>query len=292
MSAPVRLSRGRKRGKFGRIERREASRLVTSTEITIAKAEALILAEAHADSTGRRLNRFVTIAFAANLCPMRTVEALGLYLKAASDWLNTQGVPLVCIWVIENPAHKDEHVHLLIHLPTELEKRFSELQRGWIARTGTRWGKGVVKSKCVYDSRKARAGIVRYMLKGCDAEAAKDFRVVRTNEGAIEGKRCGFSQSLGATARWRESGVVGAFERPQTGNRPADATRQPETAPASPCPTLQMISENTGAGHGRLAERAYRMASEVRAPACGGYPQAEALGPASRWCSKRDRLVG
>ncbi|GJL87880.1 MAG: hypothetical protein DHS20C03_15890 [Minwuia thermotolerans] len=237
MSAPVQQSRGRKRGKFGRIKRREASRLVTSTEIAIAKAEPLILAEAHAASTGRRLNRFVTIAFAANLCPMRTIEALGLYLKAASDWLNTQGVPLVCIWVIENPAHKDEHVHLLIHLPTELEKRFSELQRGWIARTGTRWGKGVVKSKCVYDSREARAGIVRYMLKGCDAEAAKDFRVIRTNEGAIEGKRCGFSESLGPTARWRENGVVGASERPQTGKRPPGRSREttrPTTAPASP----------------------------------------------------------
>lgn len=214
MSAPVRLPRGRKRGRFGKIERREASRLVESTEIAIAKAEPLILAEAHAASTGRQLNRFVTIAFAASNCPMRTVEALGLYLKAVSDWLGTHGVTLACVWVIENPPHKDEHAHLLIHLPPDLTKRFSELQRGWIARTGTRWGKGVVKTKSVYDSRKARAGIVRYMLKGCDAEAAKDFRVIRTNEGAIKGKRCGFSQSLGATSRWRENGVVGASERP------------------------------------------------------------------------------
>ena len=237
MSAPVRLPRGRKRGKFGRIERREASRLVTSTEITIAKAEPLILAEAHAASTGRQLNRFVTIAFAANLCPMRTVEALGLYLKAASDWLYTQGVPLVCIWVVENPPHKDEHVHLLIHLPTELEKRFSELQRGWIARTGTRWGKGVVKSKCVYDTCKARTGVVRYLLKGCDAEAAGLLGVNRSDQGRVRGKRCGFSESLGPTARWRENGVVGASERPQTGKRPPRRSREttrPTTAPAQP----------------------------------------------------------
>lgn len=234
MSAPVRLPRGRKRGKFGRIERREASRLVESTEITIAKAESLILAEAHAASTGRRLNRFVTIMFAANLCPMRTSKALGLYLKAASDWLNTHGVPLVCVWVIENPAHKDEHAHLLIHLPAELEKRFSELQRGWITRTGTRWGKGVVKTEPVHDTSKARTGVARYLLKGCDAEAAGLFGVNRSDQGPVRGKRCGFSESLGPTARWRENGVVGASERPQAGNRPAVAARRPATAPAQP----------------------------------------------------------
>lgn len=234
MSAVVRMPRGQKRGRFGRIERREASRLVESTEIAIAKAEPLILAEAHAASSGRQLNRFVTIAFAANNCPMRTVEALGLYLKAASDWLNCHGVPLACIWVIENPAHKDEHVHLLIHLPPDLTKRFSELQRGWIARTGTRWAKGVVKTKVVADTRKARAGVVRYMLKGCDAEVAGMLGIDRSNEGPVKGKRCGFSESLGATARWRENGVVGASERPQTGNRPADAARWPTTATAQP----------------------------------------------------------
>lgn len=234
MSAVVRMPRGRKRGRFGRIERREASRLVESTEIAIAKAEPLILAEAHAASTGRQLNRFVTIAFAANNCPMRTGEALSLYLKSASDWLGTHGVTLACVWVIENPPHKDEHVHLLIHLPPDLTKRFSELQRGWITRTGTRWAKGVVKTKVVADTRKARAGIVRYMLKGCDVETAGLLRINRSNEGAIRGKRCGYAESLGATARHRNNGVLGASERPRKGKRPTGRAMPSTAATAQP----------------------------------------------------------
>lgn len=207
-------------GKKGKVERRRAERLARSTEIPSAAAETMILSAAFARERGTRLNRFVTIPFKANLCPDRTLVALGRFLKLAGDWLRMKGVIPAYIWVIENPADADEHVHLLIHVPDDLRSDFARLQRGWIARTGTRVGKGVIHSKDIPDNADAITGLLRYMLKGADAETRKMFGIDhRGSQGVVEGKRCGVAQSIGRKARKRHGGVLGARERPSGGGQ-------------------------------------------------------------------------
>lgn len=202
-------------GKKGKIERRKAVRRVRTTEIDPADAESLILAAAYARALGLPLNRAITLAFKANNCPYHTQVALGLFLKLACDWLRTKGVRAAFIWVIENPSHADEHVHLLIHVPKYLCRDFSRLQRRWIGKTKTYFGKGVVRTQAFDESVPEMSKRLRYLLKGTDGETRQMLGIDHPgNQGCVEGKRSGISQSLGPTARYRAGGVQGHAERP------------------------------------------------------------------------------
>lgn len=220
MSDRAAPDRARHRGKKGKVERRRARRLVRSTEISLARAEPIVHAALHALRTERPLNRFITIGFEAGGCPVRTIEALGQFLKSGSDWLRWKGAPVAYVWVIENPPAIDEHAHVLIHVPDNLSAGFTRLQRGWLARTGTTCWRGIIHTEKVMPSHEALTGVLRYVLKGGDAETRKIFGIEdRGRQGHVEGKRCGMSGSLGASAREREIGFVGPSERPTSGNR-------------------------------------------------------------------------
>lgn len=225
----------RGRGKKGKVERRRAKRLIQSTEIAFARAEPIIHAAIHAKRTGRPLNRFVTIAFGDGLCPLRASEALGKFLKSAGDWLRWHDAPVAFVWTIEHPPGKSEHAHLLIHVPEVLKADFSRLQRGWITRTRTYWAKGVVHSEPVGETDAALVGVLRYMLKGGDAETRQALGIDYFGpQGRVDGKRCGMSNSLGASARARENGPLGPSERPTAGKgRSSGDLTKPDTGAPS-----------------------------------------------------------
>lgn len=195
------------------IHTQESMKLGRSFEITFAHAESLILAAAHATATGHCLNRFITITFKHPDERIRTQEALQKFIKLASDWLRYNDAPVAYIWVVENPVGVDEHVHILIHVPHNMAARFSRLTRKWIRRTGAEVYKGVARSEPIV-SFDGLMGLLRYLLKGCSPEAAAMFRIRLEPQGWVTGKRCGMSQSLGATARARDNGVVAPHERP------------------------------------------------------------------------------
>lgn len=210
-------------GKKGKVERLRAKNLARSTQISFGTAETIILSWAFARCQGWRLNRSISIAFKANLCPSRTVVALGRFLKLAGDWLRTKGVTPAYVWVIENPPDADEHAHIVIHLPAELRADFARLQRGWLVKTGTYFGAGVIKSEnlqCFPDEPIKELGPLRYLLKGCGQQTRAFFGIDhRGSQGVVEGKRCGVAQSIGCQARKRHSGVLGALERPSGGGQ-------------------------------------------------------------------------
>lgn len=208
--------RSKRFGKKAKIERRKAKRRAQTSELSFESVENLIIAAAHAHAIGLPLNRFVTINFAAGGCTKRTQEALGLFLKQASDWLKTKGACPAWVWVAESPPDATDHVHILMHVPEGLRDRFARLERRWVKRTGTTVRAKVIKCRHVVEDINVVKDPLRYMLKGCNAENREVFGIVtdRPPQGTIEGKRCGFSQSLGPSARARSNGVLGSSERP------------------------------------------------------------------------------
>jgi hypothetical protein len=128
-----------------------------------------------------------------------------------------RGIPVAWVWCRECKAHTDiVHSHLLFHLPAEyrlgrkLDEVMAVLER-LVARHGDNiWSECAVKLKIWRDPD----GL--YLLKGGGPEVWKRFRIKkkwREAQGIIHGKRCGTSQSLGPSARFRllqaDTGKIG-----------------------------------------------------------------------------------
>jgi len=104
--------------------------------------------------------------------------------------------------------------NMLAHVPADLVRRVTGLQRGWLHRiTGREYRAGVIHSKPVGGRLGLEAGnpelharnletALSYVLKGADGASAARFNLSRLEPGGlITGKRCGTSQNIGAKAR-------------------------------------------------------------------------------------------
>jgi hypothetical protein len=169
-------------------------------------------AVSHALEIGLPLNRFVTINWEAAGIEDCT-RATGRFLKQAGDWLRRLGRSLAYVWVQERGARIGQHVHILLHVPADLARRFSGLQRGWLKACGARFHKGLIKSRCVGRSYRA-AGIsmqgaycenlervVGYLLKEGPPSIGRKAAERQRRRSFVRGKRCSTSENIGALAR-------------------------------------------------------------------------------------------
>ena len=104
-----------------------------------AKALDLIEAVSHARTIGLPMNWSVVIHFRrGNLKPgYRAQDAIGYFMKAATQWLATRGVPATFVWFLEHAMGTGEHVHILMHCPRQDRKAFKKLARTkWVQRAG------------------------------------------------------------------------------------------------------------------------------------------------------------
>lgn len=158
--------------------------------------------------SGLPFNRFTTVHWeAAGVAD--DLKATARLLKLITDWLRSRGRSAAFLWVRENGHRKGRHVHILLHLPPDLLRDFNRRQRKWLAACGARWRRGVLKSEPIGRSyEQALCGgpdyganldrVVDYVLKGADRQTRERFGIERSeNGGAVVGKRCGVSQSLG-----------------------------------------------------------------------------------------------
>ena len=113
----------------------------------------LTAAAEHAYKIGRPLNRFITVNLDLAEVDHEDAQAfITSFLKHARDWLARSGVRIFYIWVRENPCSVSDrsistpNVHIVIHVPSERVRRFSQLDRKWLRLAGGKWGQGVIKS--------------------------------------------------------------------------------------------------------------------------------------------------
>ena len=200
-----RTGRGGSRNRRGR----------SSEALSEPAVRGIIAAAEFAPAIGLPLNRFTTIHW-QKAGVTDGLAATGRFLKLARDWLRLQGGGFAFVWVREGGPAKGEHVHILLHLPPDLAPGFRRCVRGWLKACGASWRRGVMYSRPVGRSlrhalggdlytesyRDHLAAGLGYILKGATAEARKRIGLLRAEAGGLVlGKRSGFSQNLGPSAR-------------------------------------------------------------------------------------------
>ena len=189
--------------------------LIASRAIHRGQIRNLMLALQFAIAEGIAPNRFLTINLeqggrrgnAANL-------ARQLLFKTQREWVNSRGGQFAAIWVREIGPTVGEHVHILLHVPANLQPEFAAKMRHWRRIIGPARGVGLVKTKTIRrthhdgseqsDSDRNLHAVLNYMLKGHDqASQQANLQLKRKDCGTVEGKRCGYTQNLGRSARRR-----------------------------------------------------------------------------------------
>jgi len=197
--------------------------------ITLQQARGLVAAAAHAECIGLPMNRLVTLHWGAmGLSDAEAGRAVAHVLKLWREALAERGLPFACVWTRENDdgdASKGSHVHILAHVPATAGRGFLRRLRVWVRlaaggryhrRTGRiegwgymvgavntrRIGGRMAVSRDVHAVNLAEA--LGYLLKGADKITADNLGLARLEPGGrVTGKRCGWSENVGAKARWR-----------------------------------------------------------------------------------------
>ncbi len=183
--------------------------------LTSAQIANLEAAERHARAIGLPFTRMITIHWqAAGVALADMVKATGRFLDMLTKWLLRKERKTAWVWVHENGENKGWHCHLLAHVPADLIKRLTGLQKRWLRRiSGEVPKKGVICSRPIGRKLGLETGnpelhannlavAFGYVLKGADAKAAEQFDLTRLEAGGrIIGKRCSTSQNIGAKAR-------------------------------------------------------------------------------------------
>jgi hypothetical protein len=138
------------------------------------------------------------------------------FLKPIVQWLRTKGEKAYYIWVLENPPQGSLNVHILLYWPPQSRKGLGARLRKWLKLSGGRSRARVLDVKILrqpgedwvgrpYGRNTGDFKYARYLLKGADPDFCRQWENVPClNQGPIEGKRSGMSQTLGVTARARD----------------------------------------------------------------------------------------
>lgn len=107
----------------------------------ISEQQALNLVEAvsHASVIDYPINWPVTIHLEKGGLQNKPQQALSDFLKSAGKWLGYRGVPLVCVWMLEDAGSiegKGLHAHILLHIPYGLERAFAKKAPDWLRQAG------------------------------------------------------------------------------------------------------------------------------------------------------------
>lgn len=193
---------------LGRHKRLDGHR--QTMQLTKAQCAKLIEAAYQAMDEGQPFNRFITLLWErAGIEGRDAVQMTGRFMKLASDWARRHGYRLVWAWVQEWGPVNGAHVHILLHVPPELDWQFRPMPR--------RWAKHCLAGRYVrktVDSKRIKAGwfglsyerallyYVHYMLKCAPAALELELKMLGLGSkpwgqsGATFGKRLSITQRI------------------------------------------------------------------------------------------------
>lgn len=187
-----------------------------SDTLDAQQCRALIDSAARAAQSGRSFNRFITILWERGaLADADATAATRSFIKLASDWFRQHGERLCWAYVHEWGKQNGAHVHILLHVPKSLDRKFRGKPLRWTkAILPINYKKGILDTTQVIGgnapddvswdlyghSIEAR---IHYMLKAAPPYLEKEVGVLgwgRANWGQtsrIFGKRLGVWQDRG-----------------------------------------------------------------------------------------------
>lgn len=164
---PARLQRGGARNRKDR----------TSWQLTNKQCQLIIERSFDAWDVGLPLNRFITLAWGlAGIDPCDAVRATGHFITMAREWMRRHRYPMPWVWVQERGATLGQHVHILLHVPAELDLLFRPMPARWAKKiAGQGYRSGTVDSQRLREAYTAETdpelyrarvlGKLHYMLK-------------------------------------------------------------------------------------------------------------------------------
>ena len=207
----------------------------SSDVLADAKVAEILDAAAFALATGRVFQRHWIVHYGkAGVQPRDGMLFVSKLLNLVSKQARREGGEMTALWVRERASDYGEHLHILLHLPTDM--RLHGRTRRWIeaalahvggvfrhdyARTrprakGTGWVKGISMVRIVAGRlpkiggnrqrahRENAANVVRYLLKSASADTGASLELTRAGRGGrIIGKRCGWTENIGRNSRLR-----------------------------------------------------------------------------------------
>lgn len=168
----------------------------------------------HANKIGLPVNRFITFrpADINEQDPEQRIETWTVWRNKLAQFARDHGFDFTCLWTRESQrgTGANEHLHVLMHVPRELQRRFDKIVRGW--RDGTA---DIDVRRCTYQTKVNRKGgqsnVLTYVSKNSPQAGRFLDRIIQLG-GPIFGKRYGLSRNLTPRARARAD-VVGGLRR-------------------------------------------------------------------------------
>lgn len=185
-----------------------------TTGLTLSHAEGMLMAMAYADLCGLPLTRHWIIAYEkAGIDDSDGAAFVGRLLIFLRRYARARGGSFAAVWVREFGKRNRAHVHIAFHWPRGWKLGY--LTRRWIIAAGGTYRKTVSRVEPIggrvdrawtnpplYRANLEKLG--NYFVKAGDDMAAAELGLsLRKSGGAIIGKRCGWSENLGAAARGR-----------------------------------------------------------------------------------------
>lgn len=192
-----------------KIGRRPVTRQLTLSEVRDLKS-----AWHHAKSIGQPVNRFVTFRphDINDQNPQQRIETWLRWRNKLAQFARDHGFDFTCLWTRESKRDtgQDEHMHVLLHVPKSLRRRFDLLVKSWCGGTDEIDVRG-----CSYQTRRNKKGgeesVVTYIAKN-SPQARRYLNHTIQLGGPIFGKRYGLSRNLTSRARARHE-VAGVLRR-------------------------------------------------------------------------------
>lgn len=183
--------------------------------LTDKQVAALMEAARYAIDVGRVFQRHWIVHYGkAGIQPSDGARFVGKLLDLVSKQARREGGALTALWVRERASEKGEHVHILMHLPAAM--RLHGRTRRWIEAGGGQWQLGVSRIRIIggrlnkFEQNRSKhhaknaANVTRYLLKAASKSTGQRLELTRAGCcGRITGKRCGWTQNIGAAARGR-----------------------------------------------------------------------------------------
>jgi hypothetical protein len=194
-----------------------------------AKAGANLLdAWRFADQLRTPLNAFLTVHMAKLDGGGDPLQRQGRWREAMAKWLKARGVAPTWIWWRENGDLSSDHFHMLLHLPPKLRAKFGRMVRTAWVQDGE---PGAIDGPKAASDGSSMIGYAVKDMTRADWLALElpsklwSHYARKRSKRPIEGKRCGTSENIGDSVRWRYYRDHGIPISPPI--RPAKGTKCP-----------------------------------------------------------------
>ncbi|MBD3761917.1 hypothetical protein [Rhizorhabdus sp.] len=105
---------------------------ISSTELSEAECRAMQNGARRAIEIGKPYNRFITVLLEKGGFPERdAAAATRAFIKLIADWLREKGGRLCWTYSLEWGSQNLSHVHILLHIPPDLDKKFRPMPQRW-----------------------------------------------------------------------------------------------------------------------------------------------------------------